>query len=144
MLSLTSEYALRSIIYLAQHVDDWPITGKRIAEHAGVPSRYLSKILGDLVRSGVLISSPGKTGGFRLRRPAEETWLHEILTPFEPFDNRRCPFGNQDCNEENPCLAHDRWKKVVESQQKFLDETSVADVAVGKRRRRQATPKKKK
>ena len=37
MLSLTSEYALRAMIHLAQHVDDWPIPGKDIAEHAGIP-----------------------------------------------------------------------------------------------------------
>ena len=36
MLTLTSEYALRAMIYLAQHVDKQPITGRQIAEQAGI------------------------------------------------------------------------------------------------------------
>ncbi len=139
MLSLTSQYALRAMIYLTQHEEDWPIPGRRIAAEAGIPAKYLSKILGDLVRSGVLDSSPGKSGGFRLRRAAKQTTLHEVLRPFEQFARGRCPFGNQECSDEKPCIAHDRWKKVIEAQAKFLADTSVLDVAVPsatKRRRR--------
>ncbi len=51
MLSRTGEYALRALIHLAQRVDDWPLTGKLIAEEAGIASKYLSKVLGDLVRA---------------------------------------------------------------------------------------------
>ncbi len=51
MLSRTSEYALRALIHLAEHQTEWPIAGSRIAAAAGVPSKYLSKILGDLVRA---------------------------------------------------------------------------------------------
>ena len=68
MLSLTNEYALRSAVYLAQHEAAQPIPGHRIAEALGIPSKYLSVILRDLVRVGVLQASPGKSGGFRLAR----------------------------------------------------------------------------
>ncbi len=129
MLTLTSEYALRAMIYLAQHPESWPVPGRKIAESAEIPAKYLSKILRDLVRSGILDSSPGKTGGFRLRRLAEETTLYEILAPFEQFDRRRCPFGNGECSDEDPCLAHSRWKQVVDSERRFLRETTIHDVA---------------
>ncbi len=129
MLSRTSEYALRALIHLAEHQAEWPIAGSRIAAAAGVPAKYLSKILGDLVRAGVLESSPGKTGGFRLSRPAKKVSLLDVLSPFEPFDRRRCPFGNHECSDANPCRAHDGWKKVVETQQRFLLKTSVYDIA---------------
>lgn len=136
MLTRTSEYALRALIYMAQHADACPIPGRQIAEHAGVPPKYLSKILGDLVRFGVLDSSPGKTGGFRLRRSARETTLFEVLAPFEQFERRRCPFGNKECSDEDPCLAHSRWAQVVDTQRRFLRETSVYEVAIRERRRR--------
>ncbi len=136
MLTLTSEYALRALIYLAQHADSWPIPGRRIAEHADIPPKYLSKILGDLVRFGVLESSPGKTGGFRLRNSAKETKLYEVLSPFEQFDRRRCPFGNNECSDDNPCLAHSKWKQVVELEQRFLRETTIHEVAIRELERR--------
>jgi len=143
MLSLTSQYALRALIHLALHTDDRPVPGRRLAEEAGIPAKYLSKVLGDLVRAGVLDSSPGKTGGYRLRRPAQETMLYDVLAPFEQFDRRRCPFGNQECSDEHPCLAHNRWKHVVGAQQAFLRETSVRDVAIPEKKKRRRSRKKK-
>jgi Rrf2 family protein len=129
MLSLTSQYALRALIHLAVHVDQWPIPGNQIAEGAEIPAKYLSKVLGDLVRVGVLTSSRGIGGGFRMLHPPKETRLIDVLAPFEQFERRRCPFGNKECGDHEPCLAHDRWKKVIEAEQGFLRRTSVYDVA---------------
>jgi len=130
MLSRTSEYALRALIHLAQHEEDCPISGAHIAGETGIPPKYLSKILGDLVRAGVLDSSPGKTGGFRLRRSAKKVSLLDVLTPFEQFERRRCPFGNAECSDLNPCNAHEQWKKVIETEQRFLMKTTVHDIAL--------------
>lgn len=137
MLSRTSEYALRAVMYLAQHPDRWPIPGNQIAEEAEVPAKYLSKVLGDLVRNGVLASSRGKCGGFSMVRSPRKTYLIDVLTPFESFDQRRCPFGNSRCDDRNPCLAHDKWKRVISAEQDFLRKTTVHDVAVkGDKRKR--------
>lgn len=129
MLTRTSEYTLRALICLAQQDREHLTAGKDIAEKTGVPSKYLSKILGDLVRAGVLESTRGTGGGFRLTRPAEEIPLLEVIEPYERFDDRRCPFGNKECSETNPCLAHEEWKKVLLAEQNFLKRTSVASVA---------------
>ncbi len=147
MLSRTSEYALRALIHLARHDDEWPISGVRIAAETGIPPKYLSKILGDLVRGGILDSSPGKTGGFRLRRSAKQLSLLGVLAPFEQFDRRRCPFGNADCSEANPCNAHEQWKKVIETEQRFLMKTTVHDIAIrmsAEKPRRKVKSRKKK
>lgn len=130
MLTRTGEYALRAMIYLTQHLEDWPIPGRRIAEEAGIPAKYLSKILGDLAKSGVLESSPGKAGGFRLRHSPKKTVLFDVLEPFESFDRGRCPFGNDECSDKHPCIAHTQWKRVIETELKFLKTTTVYDVAV--------------
>jgi len=129
MLSLTSEYVLRAMIYLAQHEQDCPVPGRTIALEAGIPAKYLSNVLGALVRNGILQSSPGRTGGFSLARPADHIRLFDLLAPFETFHISRCPFGNQECSDANPCLAHSRWKNVKETEFTFLSETSVKDVA---------------
>ena len=137
MLTLTSEYALRAMVYLAQHVEEWPIPGRRIAHETRIPRKYLSRILGDLVRARILDSSPGTGGGFRIARPPKEIGLFEVLAPFEPiFANRAsCPFGNEVCSDDDPCAAHDRWTSIKESYSRFLQETSVYDIAVKRRER---------
>jgi len=133
MLTRTSHYALRALIFLTKNEADWPIPGARIARDAGIPVKYLSKVLGDLVRSGVLEGSPGRTGGFRLRRPAARTMLIDVLAPFEHFNRRDCPFDNRRCSDKNPCGAHSAWKQVLAVRQNFLCGTSLHDIAFAAR-----------
>jgi Rrf2 family protein len=132
MISLTGEYALRAMIFLTKHADAWPISGSRIAEEAEIPRKYLSAILADLVRAGLLEGMRGKGGGFRMARPPKEVRLVEVLAPFEPIlaNRRPCPFGNVTCHDQDPCAGHERWKRVREAYQQFLQDTSVYDVAV--------------
>ncbi|MFQ5591641.1 MAG: RrF2 family transcriptional regulator [Phycisphaerae bacterium] len=145
MLSLTSKYAMRAVICLTQLADESPVSGKCIAERASIPPKYLSKILGDLVRCGVLVSTRGKKGGFRLARPPTKISLHDVLAPFEAalVTPRTCPFGNMTCSDENPCLGHDEWKKVLERYTTFLSRTSIHHVAVSKRVRPGRGPAKR-
>jgi Rrf2 family iron-sulfur cluster assembly transcriptional regulator len=132
MLSQTSQYALRAMVFLAKSEPEWPIIGSRIARETQIPARYLSSILSDLVRAGVLTATPGPTGGFRLARPAECIRLIDVLLPFEGnvLGMNGCPFGNDACSEESPCAGHSRWKQVKESYLRFLQETSVRDVSI--------------
>ena len=129
MLTLTSEYALRAMIYITQHEKDQPILGKHIAAQTNIPAKYLSKILGDLARVGILESTRGPGGGFRMIRSPKEIALFDVLKAFEQFDRKRCPFGNQECSDANPCKAHIEWKKVIEAEQRFLMENTLDDIA---------------
>ena len=131
MLSRTSEYALRAVVYLAQDEDSWPIPGREIARETKIPAKYLSSILGTLVRSGVLESSPGRGGGFRMTRPPAEVLLVDVLAPFESVldDRRPCPFGNPVCSDDDPCAGHHRWRAVREAYYDFVERTSVQEVS---------------
>ena len=129
MINLTGQYALRGLIFLAQHADEWPIPGNRIAEAAEMPAKYLSTIFSELVRVGLLEATRGKGGGFRMVRPPHQTFLYDVLAPFEHFEDNNCPFGNTQCTDDNPCGAHQHWKVLKESYLRFLHSTSVEDIA---------------
>lgn len=133
MLSRSSEYALRALIFLVEKTEEWPVARNEIARVTGIPGKYLSKILSDLVKIGILSSSRGMGGGFSLTRPPDEIILYDIVTLYETLEQVNCPFGNKKCSDENPCLAHDLWKKVIEAQLSFLQQTTVLDVAVPKK-----------
>lgn len=129
MLSRTAQYALRAMIELARHAPGTPVAGEAIARLAVIPRKYLSKILGDLSRAGLLESTRGKGGGYKLARPAEQIFLQEVLAPIEALESRRCPFSNLICRDDNPCAAHERWKAVRSVETRFFSETSIAEVA---------------
>ncbi len=130
ILTLTSEYALRAVVYLADQGGK-RVSGTQIAKEADVPSKYLSRILADLVRARVLDSTRGKGGGFQLAKDAKEIPLFDILSHFEPvFGNRRpCPFGHEVCSDDTPCGGHEQWKMVRAAYEKFLHQTNVSDVS---------------
>lgn len=130
MLSDTAEYALRATLYIAQHAN-----GSRLvrtdeaAEALGVPRNYLSKILHVLARQGVLSSTRGPLGGFRLAYDADDLPLYRILEPFDPVGPQRtCILGRPECNDGNPCPAHHRWKGISEKVLSFFRETTVGDL----------------
>ena len=145
MLSLTSRCALKALIHLAQNGNDHSITGSRIARYTKIPSKYLSTVLGELVRAGILNSTRGKGGGFRLARPPRRINLFDAILPFEPVFAAKpsCPFGNVDCGDANPCLAHHHWKKVIEHQQRLLQCTSLHDVSIPKSKPSKAKSKRR-
>jgi Rrf2 family protein len=79
----------------------------------------------------LLEGTRGKSGGFQMTRPAKAVSLAEVIAPFEPITANRksCPFGNKTCSDKDPCAAHDRWKEVNAVLTRFLDETTLQDVA---------------
>jgi Rrf2 family protein len=150
MFSQTCEYALRAMTYIAQHGEERPVLAREIARRTSVPLKYLQKVLGDLVRQGLLKSSRGIGGGFRLNKPARRLSLAEVLAPFDDLMRRTsCPFGNPLCGEANPCPVHDRWVQVVGPYRDFLQTTMLADLVdgvkekPGKRVKRKRKVKKK-
>lgn len=72
-----------------------------IAAALGIPRNYLSKILHRLAGEGVLASTRGRNGGFRLARPAGRISLLEVVEPFDRIDARRqCLLGREVCSDE--------------------------------------------
>ena len=135
MLSQTAEYALRAVLAIAAQPNGQPIGAARLATILRVPRNYLSKTLYQLARAGILDSTRGRRGGFRLATPAARISLLEIVGEFDDFlGQRRCLMGRPACSDHSPCQAHERWKAVSEKAAEFFRETTVADLAPGRRK----------
>jgi len=130
LISKTSRYALQAATDLARrwHSGESAQTGD-IAERTGVPKNYLSKILHQLARRGVLVSERGPRGGFRLARDPTQITLAAVLEPVEPsLAEPNCLLGRPACSDRDPCQAHDSWKALYQDLQRFLNETAIADL----------------
>jgi Rrf2 family protein len=129
MLSQTAEYALRAVLYLAQHSGPRPIRVTEMATRLAIPQNYLSKILYRLAHGGVLVSLRGKAGGFQLARPPDEVSLSTVIMPFDRVEERRrCLLGRSQCSDHTACAAHTRWKEVADTVAEFFRNTTVADL----------------
>ena len=101
-----------------------------IARALSVPRNYLSKILHELGRAGVLTSSRGPKGGFQLAQPATELSLEDVVSLFDPLNNDPvCLLGREGgCSEEDPCAAHASWRAISQQLAAFFRETTVAEL----------------
>ncbi len=140
MLSQTTEYALRALAHLAREgtdpsartAEETILQAEEIASALDVPRNYLSKILHALSREGILASTRGPRGGFRLAAPARDIPLSRIVKVFEPqllADEQRCIMGRTVCSDDDPCSAHEHWKGVSRSVRAFFARTTLEDLA---------------
>ena len=132
MISQTSEYALKAALYLANRQDGGGLVRvEEIAEALSVPRNYLSKILHALGQEGIVESTRGPHGGFRLATPAAELSLEELLRHFDPQlfrEESHCLLGRERCSDRDPCAAHDRWAAVAAPTRRFFRSTSLEDL----------------
>lgn len=82
-LSRTVSYALQATLRLAQSQSGAPVPCSRLAAEGKMPERFLLQILRNLVAHGILGSSRGVEGGYRLERPPEEISLLEVIEAIE-------------------------------------------------------------
>ena len=130
ILSQTAVYALRAVLHLAEVEGEEPLRVDDIAEALDVPRNYLSKILHVLAREGVLTSTRGPHGGFRLGRPPSQLRLAAVIGSFDEITTASdCLLGRARCSDANPCAAHARWKSASRQVRTFLDETTIEDLS---------------
>lgn len=127
MISQSTEYALRAVVWLATHPDA-QLSTARIAEVTRVPAGYLSKVLQGLARGGIVVSNPGRAGGFRLTRPPEEITILDVVNAVDPIPRiRRCPLDLESHGQEL-CPLHQRLDGVLASVESAFAETTIADL----------------
>jgi Rrf2 family nitric oxide-sensitive transcriptional repressor len=104
MISQTSEYALRAIVFLGN--EGVPRTTADISKGTKAPADYLSKVMRGLVREGIVASRRGLHGGFTLAREPEELSVLDIVNAVDPIQRiRECPLGNK-AHGVNLCTLH--------------------------------------
>jgi len=131
MISRTVRYAFHILGELANRPDE-RVSGEELARATGVPSNYLSKILNQLRKAGLVDSRKGWGGGFRLRSDAARRPIRDVLEALDgagSLEEEGCAFGLPRCNPETPCPLHDRWMAVRSSLVRMVDETRIADLA---------------
>lgn len=115
MLSNTSKYAIRAVIYLAVYATDNKRIGiKKIAEGLDIPSPFLGKILQVLVRRKLISSTKGPHGGFGLGKDPFEISLYDIIMEMDGDDLfNSCLLGAGSCddnkNDGGYCAIHEEF-----------------------------------
>lgn len=148
MFSTTTRYAVKALVHLARAPAGSSVLGHELAQRAGIPSHYLSKVMSPLRNAGLVDATRGLGGGYRLSKPAKEIVLEEAVKLFErPSDELGCLLAERsECSDRAPCSAHRAWRRLRTAYSDFLNSTTLGDIAgrpsPATRHRPQATKKK--
>ena len=128
MLSRTAEYALRAIVHLAAQGADASLNVAQIAQSTKVPQGYLSKVLQQLVRGGVITSQRGMGGGFRLVKSAADLTLYEVIQAVDPIERiERCPLSLA-AHKHALCPVHKRLDDAIATVEAQFRATTIAEL----------------
>jgi len=129
MLSNTSKYAIRAVIYLALYAGGEKKIGiKQISKELNIPTPFLGKILQTLAKHKLLSSTKGPHGGFGLGKKAEAISLIEIVDIIDGQDLfKKCMIRLEDCNEKEPCSAHKKYIDIRKNLQVLFQNEKISD-----------------
>ena len=134
-MNVTSKgrYALYIMLDLARHEDEGCVSLKTIADRHDISMKYLEAIVGSLKRAGLVESTRGKEGGYRLNKAAEDYSVGEILRCLE--DNLApvacIRSGSVNCEKAGECITVPMWKELDDITNAYLDTVSLKDLLTG-------------
>lgn len=132
MITQTTEYALRAIVYLADQ--DEPRTTAQISEATQVPAGYLSKVMQGLNKADLVSAQRGLHGGFALKDEPDELTVLEVIDAVEPIRRfHECPLG---LHGKTLCPLHRKLDDAALSIENTFGDTTIADLINVPRRRK--------
>lgn len=131
MFSKACEYALKIMIYLCSVQEDGKLAGlKDIANAIQSPEAFTAKILQQLVKSGLLQSLRGPSGGFKVAN--KPITLLEIVIAIDGEGLvTNCVLGLEECSGDHPCPAHDKFLAIRDHLKGVLTTTYLSDLKGG-------------
>lgn len=127
------EYGLRCLLQVAAHAGVQPCTIPEIAQAEGLSAEYTGKLMRALRQGGLVQSTRGPGGGYRLVRPANEITPWDVIQalggPF--FKDDFCdthPGQLRDCIHNTDCSVRVLWRSVEGAVRTVLESVSLADL----------------
>ncbi|WP_158837636.1 RrF2 family transcriptional regulator [Polaribacter sp. L3A8] len=108
MLTNSSKYAIRAVLYLANNAsEEKKIGSKQIADDLDMPAPFLAKTLQELTKKDIISSVKGPHGGFYLTKGNEKNSLFDIIDCVDDADKlNQCYLGQLECSDDKPCVVH--------------------------------------
>ena len=143
-LNTKGRYAVMAMADIAKHAPksmvDAPSAGadaiplSQIAERQHISLAYLEQLFLRLRRAGLVESARGRSGGYRLGRPAGEITIAEVMAAVEEDVRMTRCSGDAGvaCLGAERCLTHDLWDALGDEIAAFFARVTLEDVVGGR------------
>lgn len=131
-LTTKGRYAVTAMLDLAINEGCGPITLSEISGRQGISLSYLEQLFAKLRKQGLVKSSRGPGGGYRLAQNSNDIPVSDIILAVdEAIDVRKCK-GDGNCQGDHSCLTHDLWTDLSKQIQGFLSSISLGSLTRNK------------
>ena len=135
--SSRSHYGLRAMVALAQSYPQGPMPLAEIARSEGISLSYLEQLIAGLRRAGLVESTRGVHGGYRLTAAPGDVTVGQVVRALEgPIAPAECASETENaglCHRETDCPSKAFWSHLRDNIARVLDETTLADLCPGGR-----------
>ena len=132
-LTTKGRYAVTAMLDLALNEGSGPVSLADIAVRQDLSLSYLEQLFAQLRKRGLVRSSRGPGGGYRLGRPAADIAVVDVIGAVdESVDATRCG-GMENCQGEARCLTHDLWHDLSKQIHDFLGGIDLAQLVERRR-----------
>ena len=110
-----TDYAVRVVLALAKHGEGSRLSSAEIQQEMLIPKAFMTRIVAQLSRHGLINTYPGRDGGLTLPRPASQITLKDVVEAFEgPILLSECMQvkGENDCPFQSNCPVRSKWGRV--------------------------------
>ncbi len=129
-ITRASDYAVRVMIHLAALPPGSTVRQSELSKATDVSGHFLSKVLQQLVRAGLIRSQRGTGGGYALAVPAAGVSLLDVVEAIEgPVHLNQCLADQSPCDRASWCPAHKVWIEAQAAVVKVLSAASMARLA---------------
>lgn len=131
-LTTRGRYAVTAMADIAGQDDLSSVPLSQIADRQSLPLAYLEQIFVALRRAGLVESARGRSGGYKLARPASDITVGAVMRAVDEDTHfTRCADKDPRCSRETPCLTHGLWQRLGQVTSSFFASVSLADVVAG-------------
>ena len=129
MLSKSSKYAIRAVLYLSVNSsENKKNNSKKIANAIDIPGPFLAKILQELTKRKLISSVKGRNGGFYLMDINRSNTLITIVEAIDGLDRfQSCLLGLPECSDSNPCSIHHATAPIRDTIIKEFSSKTIAE-----------------
>ena len=133
MLSQKTRYAIRAMQHLADHYGAGPVQLGQIAAAQNIPANFLTTILSELARFGLVASQRGRDGGYWLAIPPVDITYGDLIRVMRgslalvPCASRFAHEKCRNCVAEGDCRTRALMLEVRDRTADILDAIRLSD-----------------
>lgn len=135
--STRAHYGLRAMVALAGHYHEGPVALAEIARAEGLSLGYLEHLAAALRKAGLVASTRGMRGGYRLTAEPSQVRVGDVLRalegPLAPVECATEGIPSSHCEREESCPSRPLWERLRDSVSQVMDSTTLADLYQGAR-----------